>query len=237
MPAVRTAIQVVPSLAPPPPVAYTRMSPGAVAVRQGALLPKPQAIWGRVPTEAVEGHEPDPYYDVRWSGLSQGGRSLNLLSARRSSGLGQGDEAELGRLYLTLDEWALAVQDGLAAWKKAGNAGEVELGERFAGTWAYAMQELGAGHREPARRLVPLLSTVKRWRDLGRRAGGAPPSTTLAAAVERAPTSGSWWSSFFGDVTRQGGEALSTTFQSSVGRWVLPAAAGVVLLLVFLRRR
>lgn len=73
--------------APPASVHVTRVAPGAPAARAG-MLPVPAArLWGSIPVESVEGHEPEPFYDVRpASGLGFWIPSPDVL-ARQASGL------------------------------------------------------------------------------------------------------------------------------------------------------
>lgn len=48
---------------------FTRAAPGVMAARAGFTPRTSALLWGSVPLVTVEGHEPDPFYDVRKSGL------------------------------------------------------------------------------------------------------------------------------------------------------------------------
>ncbi len=78
-------------LAPPPRTNITRAAPGVLAARAGLIRGIPPRLWGSIPVEQVEGHEPDRAYDVartspftswrplRSERLSRGGGGLGFV--------------------------------------------------------------------------------------------------------------------------------------------------------------
>lgn len=81
MPITLTAGLATGPLAPPQRTRTTDTAPGTHLAMAGSGLRQGTLLFGRVPVEAVEGHEPDQFYDVRMnrpglSGLAQMRRRL-----------------------------------------------------------------------------------------------------------------------------------------------------------------
>lgn len=250
-------------MAPPPRTSITRAAPGAASA--GMMRPEARGIYGRIPTSAAEGHEVDPWYDTRRNppgyGAFGGLSGLDSPSEWRTSvwgvqqrlaggGLGQAGEEQ--SLYARLDEIAVNVQDGIADWKRAGNASQLELGEKFAGTWALALNlltnDIDYGTQPPSRldhptavaravRIVSnLYSAVKRWRTDAARAAGTISRETVgvvrAVTTARAPAGGVVLADLLPGVVGPGGPEEPRAFLS---RWGLPLAIGLGLF--FMMRR
>jgi len=75
-------------LAPPPRTSITRAAPGVLAARAGWIRDLPALLWGSIPVEQVEGHEPDRAYDVPPPSSFTSWRPLR--SERRGGGAGLG---------------------------------------------------------------------------------------------------------------------------------------------------
>ena len=81
------ARNIVRPLRPPPPVRITRAAPKTGAAMAGQVPPTEAKLWGSLPIEDVEGHEPDPAYDVRpIEGLGAPPVRSEMLGVIRSEG-------------------------------------------------------------------------------------------------------------------------------------------------------
>lgn len=58
---------VTPRLPFPAATDITRAAPGVGPARAGLIVPPASLLWGSIPVDRVEGHEPEPAYDVRSS--------------------------------------------------------------------------------------------------------------------------------------------------------------------------
>ena len=75
-------------LAPPPRTSITRAAPGVLDARAGMIRKISARLWGTIPVEQVEGHEPDRAYDVARSSAFSSWRPLRSERLGGGGGLG-----------------------------------------------------------------------------------------------------------------------------------------------------
>ena len=252
MPYVRTATNIAPRPTGAPATRFTRAAPDALYYRLAGdrSVEAQTRIWGRFPLESVEGHEPDPYYDVRLNaGLAGPPRlpsrgfepwptardsySTRRPVRRRRTGLGQGIPVDISQ---NLDRIADAIADGIGKAKARNRQDLVARGEAAAQRWMIAQQLALVQEDFPAARneIVHAFNVVVPWL----KEVNLAYNTSGAESQKKSEAESSW----LYQIQKQYGEAAQTVggaaeLAAISSRWALPVAIGGGLLLLFLLAR
>lgn len=212
----------------------TRSTPSFDRAQQG-IPEELQQVWGRLPTLAVEGHEPEKAWDVRSSGLAGRMARTRYELFPSNSGLSGVLPSDVTQNLVRLGQ---LIKDGKADWTAAKNYAEAARGDIFAGLLRSAQNAADNGDIPTARRkIVNLYWEVIPWRQQAAAANIGGTSQTTAAGVQEA------WA-------REGLDPIDTitatltqgplmsSIQGAVSglpSWALPAAAGMVVMLLLRR--